>query len=333
MKPLRLFGLVFASSLLASSAHAETDMRDGEALAHLPNNSLVTLGYFRHVSASDSLSFTQNVANFRAVYVTKFGNFAFVPFDAYLPTADVSVYEGGGTVTLHTSGIGDLTYLPTIAYIVPQGENHVFFLFNPNFSFPTGNYDKQSLVNVGNHQWVAKPQISTGLRFFRALTAEVTGNVSFYSKNNDFVVPAPTATNPLNTTTTSMQQLRTFGGEIHFGADLTKTFLMGASYYYTANGPKKLTALDARLDQPTVQSFRFTWGIRLEQNSLLYLQYNQDVFASHDGPISRWFGVRFSHVFFQAPAAAEPPPAASPPAGSPPAGLPPPPESGATSAR
>ena len=92
MKPLRSFGLVLAFSVFASSpAWAETDLRDGEALAHLPNNTLVTLAYFRHVSTSDSQSFSESIANFRAVFVMKFGNLAIVPFDAYLPIADVSV--------------------------------------------------------------------------------------------------------------------------------------------------------------------------------------------------------------------------------------------------
>ena len=144
------------------------------------------------------------------------------------------------------------------------------------------------------------------MRFLGAVTAEVVGNASFYTTNKHFVVPAPTSTNPLNTTTTSMGQRPTFGGEAHLGIDLSTTFLIGASHYYTANGKKKLTELDTTIEQPTVQSFRFTWGVRFEKNSLLYLQFNQDVFASHDGPISRWFGVRFTHAFFQTPAGAAP---------------------------
>ncbi|HWL86805.1 MAG TPA: transporter [Polyangiaceae bacterium] len=324
MKPWRALGLVLAFSFLASSARAETDVHDAEALAHLPNNTLVTLGYARHVSSSDSQSFTQNIANFRAVYVLKFGNVAFVPFDAFIPAADVSAYEGGGALTLHTSGLGDLTYLPTIAYIIPEGDSHTVLLFNPNFAFPTGNYDKTSLVNVGNRQWVVKPQVALGQRFLRAATLELVGNASFYTKNNDFVVPAPTATNPLATITTPMEQHPTIGGEVHLAVDLSTSFMVGASYYYTANGQKKLTALgDTALDQPTVQTLRFTWGVRLEQSSLLYVQYNQDIFASHDGSISRWFGVRFSHAFFQTPTEAQP--AAPPPAVPSPSVLAPPP--------
>ena len=101
-------------------------------------------------------------------------------------------------------------------------------------------------------------------------------------------------------------QQPTLGGEVHVGVDLSTTFSVGGSYYYTANGRKKLNTLGLEVDQPTFQTLRFTWGIRLEQNSLLYLQYDQDVFASHDGAISRWFGVRFSHVFASAPVALAP---------------------------
>jgi len=325
MKRLPSCAAAFAFSLIASAAHAETDVRDGETLAHLPSNTVLGLGYYRHISTSDRepQNISENLTLFRAVYILKFGNLALVPFDMYMPVVDVNVFAPTGT--LHTSGMGDLTYLPTIAYILPQGENNTFFLFNPNFSMPTGNYSSDRLVNIGTNRWTIKPQVAIGQRFLGSITAELVGNASFFTENSESLVPVPTPTGATFLKPT-LNQSATLGGEIHLTADLSKDFFLGTSYYVTANGKEKYGApINKEIDQPTVQSMRFTWGVHIEKNTLLLLQYTQDIAASHDGSISRWFGARISHAFSSAPAAStpaapppperEPPPPAPPPAG------------------
>jgi|GEM_PF-1875289 len=326
MKRLPLCTAVLALAALAPSARAETDGRDGEVLAYVPNNTVAALGYYRHITTSDRepLNIAQNLAFFRAVYVMKFGNVAFVPLDVLLPVSDVSVFTK--TAVLNTSGVGDFVYLPTIAYIHPEGENHTYVLFNPNFTMPTGNYSSDTPLNIGGNRWVVKPQIGIGQRFLRAFTAEAVGNASFFTDNSEFGVP--TATGIVKS---KLTQDPTLGGEIHLNGDLAKTFYLGVSYYVTANGKQKLESLNTTLDQPTVQALRFSWGIRVEKNTLLLLQYNQDIAANHEGSISRWFGARISHSFFEAPEPNTPtvtaPPPEPPPVPEPvPAVAPPPPE-------
>src|SRR6202012_5449211 len=112
----------------AQVANNQTDGRDYEALAYLPKDTLVALGYFREQSTSDNTSFSQSLGIFRASYVLKYGDLAIVPFDALLPVVDATVYapvptSPGLTTVLHTSGVGDPTYLPTIGYIIPENED------------------------------------------------------------------------------------------------------------------------------------------------------------------------------------------------------------------
>src|SRR5262249_47719221 len=124
---------------LASTAHAQvansqSDGRDYDALAYLPNNTLVALTYFREASTSDKASYSQAQGIFRASYIMKFGNLSIVPFDALLPIVDVTVTAPyspmmlpGLTTTLHTSGAGDFTYFPTIGYTIqenPETQTH-----------------------------------------------------------------------------------------------------------------------------------------------------------------------------------------------------------------
>ena len=306
MKPVRILppivGILFVSSAAgAQTANTQTDARDYEALTNLPNGSVAAVAYFRDVSSSDSTNFTELQAVFRASYVLRFGNLALVPFDALLPVVDLSVYEPApppavGSTTLHTSGLGDATYLPTIGYSVSEDDQthtHTYFAFTPYVTFPTGNFDATKLVNLGDHRWRVQPQIAVGQRFLKALTAEVIGNFVWYSANDEFLVPG------LGTTT--MKQDLSAGMEAHLAADLSPTFYGAVSYYLAADGKRTIdtpagtaTAADAQI----IQSVRFTFGIKIEKGTNLLLQYNQDVAATGGASITRFFGVRVAHVFF-----------------------------------
>ncbi len=51
------------------------------------------------------------------------------------------------------------------------------------------------------------------------------------------------------------------------------------------------------MEEQTIQTLRFTYGIHVEKASLVLLQFRQDIEASGDASIGRFFGAR-SHVFF-----------------------------------
>jgi hypothetical protein len=284
----------------AQVANNQTDARDYEALAFLPSNALIPLTYFRQVSSSDSQSYSQSEGIFRASYVLKFGNLAVVPFDALLPVVDATVYAPvpmmpGETVTLHTSGIGDPTYLPTVAYIFPEGDlTHTYLAGTVYLTPPLGNYDSNRLVNIGDNRWRIQPQLAVGQRFLKALTVDLLGSIALYTENDKF------GTGPGQPTVT-MKQDPTLGLEAHLGADLSPTFFLGLSYYLAAAGQRSISAPmlpETVIDkEQTTQTLRFTFGVHIEKGSLLLLQYNQDIEASGGATISRYIGARLSHVF------------------------------------
>ena len=245
--------------------------------------------------------FSEAQGIFRASYVLRFGNLAVVPFDALLPVVDLSVYEpvaapGIGSTTLHTSGLGDATYLPTIGYAVSEDEatkTHTYFAFTPYITAPTGNYDSTKLVNLGDHRWRVQPQIAVGQRFLKALTFDLVGSLALYTDNSKFGTAMGNVT---------MKQDPTFGLEAHLFADLSPTFYAGVSYYLSAIGQESIQAPmvpTTPIDQKvTVQTLRFTYGIRVEKNTGILLQYNQDIEASGGGSIGRFIGARITHALF-----------------------------------
>jgi hypothetical protein len=284
----------------AQVANNQTDGRDYEALAYLPKDTLVTLGYFREQSTSDNTSFSQSLGIFRASYILKYGNLAIVPFDALLPVVDATVYapvpmSPGLTTTLHTSGVGDPTYLPTIGYIIPEDEagTHTYVAATAYVTAPLGNYDSARLVNIGDNRWRIQPQIAVGQRFLKAITFDLIGNVAFYTDNSKFGTGAAVVT---------MKQDPTLGMEAHLFGDLTPTFTLGASYYLAAVGQRSITApgLPQTTIDPTqtTQTLRFTFGIHVEKNTGVFLQYDQDIEASNGAPIERFIGARITHAMF-----------------------------------
>lgn len=303
-----LVGLLsVTSSAYAQTANTQTDGRDYEVLAYLPKDTLAAIAYYRSVSSADV---SQSLGVLRASYVLKFGNLAVVPFDATLPIVDVSVYgvplpypvapatmpPSSVTVpsTLHVSGLGDATYLPTIGYIIPEDETtHTVIAATANITAPTGSYSSSQPVNVGDNRWRIQPNVDVSQRFLKKLTVDLVGDLAFYTANNASFTPMGYV---------KMTQNQTFGLEAHVTADLSADMYVGLSYYLNAIGERDLTipmlGVQPAAPSETVQTVRFTYGIRVEKGTLLLLQYNQDIEESGGVAISRFFGARLSHVAF-----------------------------------
>jgi hypothetical protein len=323
MKYIRAFGIVVALSSISSAAYAETDTRDYDALAYAKSNTLVTLGYARAISTSDSQNLSQTLGIFRAAYVLKFGNLAVVPFDAFLPAADVTVYaptppstppsvfHASGLVD-HVSGMADATYLPTVAYIIPEGEGphaletHTYVAATAYLTMPTGMYDSTKLINIGKNRWSVQPQIAVGQRINQAFSIEAIAYAVFYTDNGAFQPPPTGPMMPMLPLQTLKQSI-TYGADVHFAANLNPTGFLGVSYYIAANGRtyfeptvngQQVAQEATTVDQQTVQTLRFTYGWRVEKDSLILFQFNQDIEASgNGGTISHFIGARVSHAF------------------------------------
>ncbi|HVW30002.1 MAG TPA: transporter [Polyangiaceae bacterium] len=309
MKNLQSGGAALFVFSISIVAHAETDPRDYAAIAGTKTNSIVTLGYARAISTSDASNLSQTLGIVRALYLVKFGNLALLPFDALVPMADVTVYSQptppgpfrASGVVEHASGLADLTYLPTVAYVVPEGEGtNTTIAASFYLTVPTGTYDSSKVVNIGNHRWAIQPQLAVAQRYKTAFTAEAVGYAVFYTDNSAFQPPAML---PLQT----VKQNPTFGLDLHLAYNPNPTGFIALSYYLAANGRSyfdptvngQVVAPEAdKTPQQTIHTLRFTYGWRFEKESLVLFQFNQDILAKGtDASISRFVGARFSHTF------------------------------------
>jgi outer membrane putative beta-barrel porin/alpha-amylase len=287
----------------AQTANTQADSRDYEALALVPNNTVAAIAYGRHVSSSDKQSYSQDLGILRAVYIMKFGRLAIVPVDLVQPIVDDTIYvptkTPGVVTTLHASGLADMTWQPTIGYSIAENETtHTYFAGTLFVSPPTGSYSAFRPVNFGDNRWRTQPLVAVGQRFLKKVTAELDASIAFYTSNPAYGTP---------TETFILKQNPSIGFEAHVGVDITPTFFLLGSYYVQAAGQRTLTLGSTTVlfePEQTTQTLRFSYGIHIEKNSALLLQYNQDIAVSSDtqnnlpASISRFVGARFTHAMF-----------------------------------
>jgi hypothetical protein len=302
LAPWLLSSLVLAAS---GVARAETDPRDYEAEVALPHRTMATVLYYRHVSSDDKTSYSQDIGVLRAAYILRFGRLAIVPFDVVLPIADVTAYTPAAAgspanLALRASGIGDFQVLPTIGYLIPEGVtkiNHTYIAFTPYFIFPTGQYTPGHPVNISDHRYIFTQEICLGQRFFKIADIEAVGAVTEYTDNTEYLTA--TAMGPVSGRLTRKPS-GTF--TLHASVDVATHLYLAVSYYLQINGRERFISdvppinVEA-VPQEQVHTLRFGAGIRVEPQTLLLVQYNQDIHTTGGASISRFFGARVSHAW------------------------------------
>lgn len=298
MTCLRTGSLTLVISLASlTAARADTDARDYEAPVFLPDGATATNTYVRHVTSSDKTNLVENEALFRVSHILKFGQLVIVPFDAYLPIVDVTVFAPTGTPGLTTavnsSGLGDLTYLPSVEYFLPQGRiNHTYVGLTTYVTAPVGSYKRTRAINIGGNRWTFMPQVAVGQRFLQVFTAELVASADFLGANDQIEVPMVGRV--------TLHQDPIYGVEGHLAMDLSATFYTGLDYFFRSDGRGHIDLPGAPDTQVVaadhVQSLRYTFGIRIEKTSLLLLQLQEDLVATRGASLGRFVGMRFSHV-------------------------------------
>ena len=327
--------LLAAPSLLPTQALAQptTDARDYEGAVSAPNNTLWIHQYIRHQTTTQKKNLTSNIAIFRAGWLLSFGNLKVVPFELVVPVvdADLKLYLSPNTMdptkgptpsaratatsgpvagSIRQTGISDIQFLPSVIYSITQNaaeRTHTYMGFNLYTYIPVGNYASGNApLNIGENRWTIKPQAMVGQRFGKIFTTELVVNALIYTDNKNFHAAGAL---PIGT----LSQKPSYNAELHLAADIDPTMYISASYYLQELGEKTYAppgslpaATQAALvkgygmnaEKATVHTMRLSWGIHIEKQSLLLLQYQQDLKTGGDESNTRYVGLRFTHFWF-----------------------------------
>lgn len=124
-----------------------------------------------------------NVGILRGVHFMDAGGYIIdpqflLPFGSVTAKNDVS-----GLGSSH--GVGDLILASTI-WLVNQPKTDTYFGITPFLFVPTGEYDKNQAVNLGENRWKLALQAGYITGLTDKLSLDLVGDVTLYGKNKDF---------------------------------------------------------------------------------------------------------------------------------------------------
>lgn len=191
MKIVRIIAsALLASAIFTSPAHAiHVDATD---LNVAPPDTNVVLLYYQHGENKDLYSdgkrepidpkLTTDIGILRAVHYMRIGGLIYAP-QAVMPFG--SIRAGRDISALGSaSGAGDLTLLFPVWFNEPGATNE--FAIAPYVIVPTGQYDKNSALNLGSNRWAFDLQAGYARKVTKSIKFSLIGDVQLNGNNNDY---------------------------------------------------------------------------------------------------------------------------------------------------
>ena len=180
-------------------------------------------------------------------------------FQLIVPYGFVDARLKGTRLSTDTEGLGDITaiFLANLfgAPALTRQEFQTwtagpFLTASMAVTLPTGDYDKDALLNVGKHRWALKPQLSFGAPFGRGGLLAINGNVQVFSDNSE-------------NRNGRLEQAPLYGIEAHLSHDIGKRAWLSLDTFYTYGGTTRVRGEDQDNRQRTLRlgvsgSYSFT---------------------------------------------------------------------------
>lgn len=179
------------AGLHCSQSFALDNDADDYSAGAVPAGTNLALIYYQHVDRDKVFSNGHQVANgalssdvgiLRMVRFVKWGPFIADP-QFLLPFGRLQSSRDLGTLG-SASGVGDLILTATV-WLYNNPETGHFFGVTPAVYVPTGSYDKNSALNLGENRW--KYLLQAGYvtpLFHKDLSLQLVGDVTFFGNNN-----------------------------------------------------------------------------------------------------------------------------------------------------
>lgn len=185
--------LLAAGGVLSTALSAQAlDVEAGDYTA-LPTGTNLGLVYYQHAERNAlyasgnrvpiNAGLSSDVGLLRGVHYTEVGGFTIDP-QFILPFGRLEGKNDLGPVLGSGSGVGDLLVGSTLWLNKPSEKTHLgFSIF---VSLPTGNYDRNKALNLGENRWKVILQTGYIKPLTDSLTLDLVGDVTLHGRNDDF---------------------------------------------------------------------------------------------------------------------------------------------------
>lgn len=281
-----IIALIMITLSIPFTAIAENDPRDS---INAPDGTSIFLFYYRNYYGSDlyangtktsnNLDFNLDMAIFRYAHFVSLGDWTW-SYDVLQPIGDLDF------TTYNTNGLGDTNFATHIntPYLIQTDKMKYMMSAGFYLSAPTGDYDNSKVVNLGTNRWSYKFEYTPLILQAGKLVLEFTGDVTFYTDNNDYgAASAELETDPL------------FGLTTHLSYNLTDSFWIGASHYYYSGAENDVSGVNQN-DQAKTQALRLTASFNVAPNVIMMLQYQTEI-KKDNGVKQDYVGTRIAYIW------------------------------------
>ena len=282
-------GLMLAA--LAGNAHA-IDVDAGEYTAALPAGSNIGLLYLQHAERRTLYSdghkvpikagLDSDIGILRAAHYQQLGDYTIntqflLPFGRLEGTRDNDALG-------HTQGMGDLILASTL-WLVNDPANNRYWGIAPYLYVPTGNYDRNDALNLGENRWKMTLQTGYVTGLTEKLSLDLTADVTVFGKNDDF------SSQGLTLRQAPQWQAQTY---LRYAVTPKLSLHVGASQLW--GGETRIEG-QRQNDEPNTRNFRVGGSYWMTPTLQALLNYGQDVSVDNGFKEKQRVNLRFLWVF------------------------------------
>lgn len=258
----------------------------------LPEGTNLGLVYYQHAErkslyanghkAPIDARLDSDVGILRGVHFMKLGNFIIDP-QFLLPFGSLRAKDDTKGLG-NDSGTGDLILASTL-WLLNDPAKRQYFGITPYLYVPTGSYDKDDALNLGENRWkyVLQAGYITGLT--DKLTLDLIGDVTFFGNNDDY---GPTGA--------TLKQSALYQGQAMLRYNFTERFDVRVGVSRLWGGETKV---DGQRMDDEAQTRKFTVGAAyfVTPGTQLLVNYGRDLSVENGFREADRINLRLLHIF------------------------------------
>ncbi|MDZ5431920.1 transporter [Pseudomonas fluorescens] len=258
-------------NMLVNGSARAIDVDAGDSTP-MPAGTDLGLIYYQHVERREfykdghkqpsNARLDSDIGILRAVHFMKLGSFTIDP-QVLLPFGQ-SKGKRASSILGEANGIGDLILTSTI-WLVEQPQHRTYLGITPFLYVPTGNYDRNDPLNMGENRW--KTALMAG--FIQGLGEkwwfDLYTNVTWFGKNDDSTSAGKT-----------LRQSDLYQTQAFFRYNFTPSFDLRVGYSESWGGETRLEGVSQR---DRTETSKYTVGAAWFPNpkTQLIVSYGQDL--------------------------------------------------------
>jgi len=203
-----------------------------------------------------------DVGILRAVHFMEIGGIIvdpqfLLPFGNLKGKDDMSALGSG-------SGIGDLMLVAT-AWLVNDPKAKTYFGISPYLYLPTGTYDRNEALNLGENRWKFALQGGYITPLSDSVSLDLIGDVMVFGKNDDFGAASQT-----------LEQKPLYQGQTFLRYHVSPTFTLSAGLSYTAGGETEVNGV-SRNDRISTSKYSLGGSYFIGPKTQVLATYGRDL--------------------------------------------------------